>query len=372
MQGIILTSCDRTQVENAEIECYACRQRHYGVFVERVGAFTVLECPNCGLQYASPMSYSADDYDSSYSGCDTKLVKSYAASMEANRLLAKKKDYFNGHDSKEMAFQYVKDSFSRDDPILDLGCGAGAFLAALKDAGFVHVMGIDVAEAPIDLLSQGGFEVAQGTLGEYPEKWPTPEAVLMIEVLEHLPNPVDTLVEVRHRFPNATLIVTVPSPNRIMLKYGPSQQDRPPNHLTRWNEYALSTALKNAGYSPSVRPGPLRGHSLKLPLENEFFKLARRVLREEQIPRPCKEQRSGEKEQGRTRDLDGIASRVTKLLAKYKASRGRRDYRLAKDILLYPFARYYRWSGYTGSSLVAIGHPSPHYHGPESTLKIRK
>ena len=372
MQGRIHTFCDRAQVENSEIQCcYACGQHHVGVFVERVGAFTMLECPACGLQYASPMSYSARDYDSSYSGCDTELVKSYATSMEANRLLAKKRDYFNGNDSKEMAFQYVKDRFSRDDPILDLGCGAGAFLAALEDAGFSHAMGMDVAEAPIKLLSREGFTVAQGILRDYPADWPAPEAVLMIEVLEHLPNPVETLTEVRTRFPKATLVATVPSPNRIMLKYGPSLGDRPPNHLTRWTELSLSTALKNAGYCPNVRPGPLQGHSLKLPFEDKFFELARRTLREGQAPQPTRKQRNGGNEQYRPRGSDNLASRATRLLARYKASRGRRDFRQAKDILLYPFACYYRWTGYTGSSLVAVGYPSTRYPSAESSLKVR-
>ena len=352
-------SCETTQIEIPELPCYACQENKTGLFVEHVGAFAMLECPNCGLQYANPMSYSADDYDSSYSGSGDAFLKSYAASMEANRSLIKKRDYFNGHDSKEKAFRYVKSSLSRDSPILDLGCGAGAFLAALTEAGFVNVMGMDVAKIPIELLSQDGYEVARGTLKDYPNTWPAPKAVLMIEVLEHLPNPVETMIEVRTRFPDATLIVTVPSPDRIMLKYGTSFGDRPPNHLTRWTQHALSEALRSAGYHGFVRPGPLRGHLLKLPLEDEILNALRR-LRKEHVTQTCQQQQHTWKQAG-TKKQRILLSTVAKLVAKYQGKRGRRDFRRIKNIVLFPLACYFRLIGYTGHSLVAVGVPSVHF-----------
>ena len=353
-----------------EFKCLACSHTSDCVFIESVGEFTMYQCPKCGLQFSDPMSYSADDYDSSYSGTGgDALVKSYKASMEMNRSLIARRDYFNGHDSKEMVFQYVKSSFHKDSPILDLGCGSGTFLAALKDSGFANVMGMDVAREPIELLSQDGFDVAQGTLADYPKKWPVPKLVLMIEVLEHLPNPTETLTDVRTRFPNATLVMTVPSPRRIMLKYGHSVGDRPPNHLTRWTEYALSEALQSAGYHGSVQSAPLQGHTLKLPLEDTIFSRLGK-LRREHAPQTLPAATNGHK-QARTQPKRSLLSPVAKLIAKYHSKRGLRDYRLFKDIVLYPLAYRYRRIGYTGRSLIAVGTPSVDFD-PESALPNRE
>ena len=348
-----------------EFTCLACRQTLRRKFIESVGEFTMYQCPNCGLQFSDPMSYSAEDYDSSYSGNGDALVKSYAVSMETNRSLIERGDYFGGHDSKQTVFQYVKSSFHKDSPILDLGCGAGNFLAALDDAGFEHVMGMDIAKEPIELLSQDGFDVAQGTLDDYPEEWPVPRVVLMIEVLEHLPNPVETLTDIRTRFPDATLVITVPSPHRVMLKYGPSIGDRPPNHLTRWTEHALSETLRFAGYDASVQSNLVRGEMLKLPLEQSVFSRLMH-LRDGHAPQPHQQRQNGRK-QARIQPKRSLLSPVARLIAKYHSKRGLRDYRLVKNVLLYPLAWRYRRIGYTGRSLIAVGTPSADFD-PESSL----
>jgi SAM-dependent methyltransferase len=136
--------------------------------------------------------------------------------------------------------------------ILDLGCGPGNFLAALSDRGY-RAFGLDIAAKAVQRLQALGFQVAQGSIEDYPEEWPPElDAVVMIEVLEHLENPVETVQRVRHRFPAATLLITVPSPYFWMARKGRLPSDYPPNHLTRWTPRALEQVLKRVGYTPRI------------------------------------------------------------------------------------------------------------------------
>lgn len=71
--------------------------------------------------------------------------------------------------------------------ILDVGCGAGDFLAAAKEFGFKPT-GIDVSEAGARLCRQRGFEAFSGDF--LTEQFGTEfDAVTMWDVIEHLRDP---------------------------------------------------------------------------------------------------------------------------------------------------------------------------------------
>jgi SAM-dependent methyltransferase len=98
---------------------------------------------------------------------------------------------------------------SRDDFILDVGCGVGAIVNELANAGFKHVRGIDpYLSKPI--LYDTGAAVETAELNELPrrEEW---DVIMMSHVLEHLPRQHERFEEVRLRLRiNGLFIVRVP------------------------------------------------------------------------------------------------------------------------------------------------------------------
>ena len=123
--------------------------------------------------------------------------------------------------------------------VLDLGCGAGRFLAALRDAG-AEPVGVEIAEAAVERARTNvpGADVRllepDGTIpaahGEFDLVWCS-------EVLEHIPDVGAALFEVRRVLkPGGRLLATVPhvSRARALLRF---EQRR----STRWASTCASS-----------------------------------------------------------------------------------------------------------------------------------
>src|ERR687894_743666 len=77
---------------------------------------------------------------------------------------------------------------SHDVPVLDIGCGSGAWLERLAAAGFRHLHGIDLDEAQFKACnatcSKGNIDSDEIDLGK--QKY---GLISAIELVEHLGNP---------------------------------------------------------------------------------------------------------------------------------------------------------------------------------------
>lgn len=72
--------------------------------------------------------------------------------------------------------------------ILDLGCGFGALLVALRNAGYRNTFGVDVSPEQVAAArSLGDFNVTCGDLLEYLHRQPTDsfDVVVLFDVIEH-------------------------------------------------------------------------------------------------------------------------------------------------------------------------------------------
>jgi SAM-dependent methyltransferase len=145
--------------------------------------------------------------------------------------------------------------------VLDLGCGAGGFLTALRDAG-AEPVGVEIAEAAAERARATGIEVRllepDGTIpaahGEFDLVWCS-------EVLEHIPDVGAALFEVRRVLkPGGRLLVTVPRISRVraLLRF---EQEFDPlgQHVRFFTRRSLATTLDATGFAADVirRDGPL-------------------------------------------------------------------------------------------------------------------
>ena len=97
--------------------------------------------------------------------------------------------------------------------VLDLGCGAGRFVAALRDAG-AEPVGVELAEAALERARRNAPGADLRLVepdGSLPLDHASVDLVWCSEVLEHVADTAYLLLEVRRVLrPGGRLLVTVP------------------------------------------------------------------------------------------------------------------------------------------------------------------
>ena len=99
-----------------------------------------------------------------------------------------------------------KEQFS----ILDIGCGPGMRIRLFKDLG-CYVEGLDISSDDIDYLKSNNINAHKGTVedvGIVDRKY---DIVSMFELIEHLPDPLKSILIIRDLLKdNALLVISVP------------------------------------------------------------------------------------------------------------------------------------------------------------------
>jgi SAM-dependent methyltransferase len=102
--------------------------------------------------------------------------------------------------------------------VLDLGCGAGRFVVALRDAG-ADPVGVELAEAALERARRNAPGADLRLLdadGSLPLEHASVDLVWCSEVLEHVADTAYLLLEVRRVLrPGGRLLVTVPFHGRV-------------------------------------------------------------------------------------------------------------------------------------------------------------
>jgi len=134
--------------------------------------------------------------------------------------------------------------------LLELGCAYGFFLAEAKTYFDVH--GIEVSESAAGFCRQRGFDVEQGTLtAEYVANHAPFDAVVMLDVIEHLMEPDKVLKLVRTALkPGAKVMLTTgdweSGLSRIMGENW--RLMTPPQHAFFFSPRTLSAMLTRLGF----------------------------------------------------------------------------------------------------------------------------
>ena len=142
--------------------------------------------------------------------------------------------------------------------VLDLGCGSGRFVAALRDAGSDPV-GVEIAEAALE-RARGVAPGADLRLlepdGSIPLEAGSVDLVWCSEVLEHVADGAHLLQEARRVLRrDGRLLVTVPYHGRvkavaIALARFDAHFDPQGQHLRFFTRSSLPASLRAAGFEP--------------------------------------------------------------------------------------------------------------------------
>lgn len=123
--------------------------------------------------------------------------------------------------------------------VLDVGCGDGAFLRLLKEAGH-DAHGIDISPTAVHRAREKGLNASVGSFDELPSRsLPLFDAVTAFQVLEHVSDPLRLLSNVAESIRDGgVLIIAVPDGTGPLAMLD-VPLDLPPHHMTRWNLAAL-------------------------------------------------------------------------------------------------------------------------------------
>lgn len=146
--------------------------------------------------------------------------------------------------------------------LLEIGAGAGFFLKEAEKAGWSGV-GTEIIDAAIDFATrQLGLDVRRGTAEELDLREPPFDAVVLLEVIEHLYEPRRALAAVRAALrPGGLLVLSTPnfrSLSRAMLGSDWTVLS-PAEHLFYFTRRSLDRLLVEEGFSAIEHPVPQPG-----------------------------------------------------------------------------------------------------------------
>jgi SAM-dependent methyltransferase len=141
--------------------------------------------------------------------------------------------------------------------LLDIGCGMGFALRAMREHGFARVRGIDTSPQQIAACKRLGEpgELVSDSLSFLSSCEERFDVVLLLDVLEHVPvaQQIDLMRGVCHVLASGGIaILTVPnanSPLAMRWRYGDY------THYSSFTEHSLTFVLRNAGFDRIEIPG---------------------------------------------------------------------------------------------------------------------
>jgi len=201
--------------------------------------FNIVRCCNCGLVYLNPRpttesipSYYPKEYG-------VKISKLTSVKFRLSHIYRR---LFGGD-------LYSLGSLP-EGRVLDIGCGSGFFLRRLADEEW-ETHGVDSSPVAIGRATSLGVNAFLGKLEEAHFEDEYFDAAVMIHSLEHMHDPLATLIEV-HRVmkDQGILIIGVPNIGSISAKVFKQFWDGidTPRHLYCFSPHTLKLILEKAGF----------------------------------------------------------------------------------------------------------------------------
>jgi len=203
---------------------------------------TFVQCTSCGLIYQNPRpgqeeiaDHYPPEYDSYNNGVDS-------ASFLQNAVFS------YGINKRRRFVTRVKN----EGRLLDIGCATGQFLRGMQRYPDFELVGVEIDHDAAHIAqSQYGLNVFNGRLEEAGFPDAHFDAVTLWDVLEHLPDPSASLMEI-HRIlkPDGILVLRVPNAGswdaRIFGKFWAGVDA--PRHLYIFDRRTLAALLKKTGF----------------------------------------------------------------------------------------------------------------------------
>lgn len=191
-------------------------------------------CTSCGLVYQSPRMNEAE-LEVFYQDEYRRLYQGQADPIQKDLVVQRKR--------AEAALLFTRSYISGATSHLDIGSSAGALLECFQQAFHCLSMGVEPGNAYRQYALDRGLAIYE-KLDQVPVSVGTGiELISMMHVLEHVPDPVSYLVELREKYLSrkGTLLLEVPN------LYAHDSFERA--HLFSFSAHALRETVQKAGYN---------------------------------------------------------------------------------------------------------------------------
>lgn len=142
-------------------------------------------------------------------------------------------------------------SLSSEASILDVGCGNGLRLYALRQIGFQHLLGIDpfIQE---DKTYRNGLSIEKRTIENVAGSW---DVIMFHHVFEHIDDPLGALIRVKHLLkPSGSCVLRIPTVSSFAWRHYRTDwvQLDAPRHLFLHSRGSIERLAKAAGLRLSL------------------------------------------------------------------------------------------------------------------------
>jgi len=202
-----------------------------------------VRCTRCGHLYLCPRPRVADlgvIYPADY----------YAFSSGGNALVARLRRRWEGAKVR-LYRRWIGEGPRR---VLDVGCGNGRFLALLREFGPPEweLVGIDLDASAVAECRSRGFQAHVGRVEEFANSGPGFDAVIMLQLIEHVEDPVAICRGV-HALLRPGGCFVVETPNTAGIDYRLFQRSwwghyHFPRHWNLFSASSLQRMLETAGF----------------------------------------------------------------------------------------------------------------------------
>lgn len=235
---------------------FDARDRLHGI----ADIFTYVRCRECGLVYMNPQVVPEDTeklYPADYAP-HSKKAKGIGSRITSlyNHI---SKIPIIGYSPKQLMNVKIAGniyrSLNQQSRILDVGCGAGAFLNSLRTDKGCEVYGVDISEAAVkEAKSSFGLDIFKGTITEatFPEAHF--DIITAWWYLEHISDPQTTIAKISSFLKqNGHCIIGVPNYESFNARHFKDKWYHLdcPRHLCIWTPRAITRLLENHGLAVS-------------------------------------------------------------------------------------------------------------------------
>ena len=230
--------------KTTSINCPLCQGDDCRIFLTKF-EMNLVKCRKCSLIYANPRIHESEllrRYESSF--FFDEYLPAFNAAATGYDLTVIRSHFF-------LFLQLITKYYALGKKLLDVGCGAGFFLKAAEEIGW-EAEGVEISPVASDYAQEiVKVKVLEGKLedlGLPAEKF---DLVVLIETIEHLMNPLETLSEINRILKKeGMLIICTPdykSLSRLFLGKNWAVLS-PEEHFSVFTQKTLSRILQKAKF----------------------------------------------------------------------------------------------------------------------------
>lgn len=194
------------------VNCNLCGADDYEVVFRKGEAqlHQIVKCKRCGLMYANPQ----------------EEIDCVTLASDAAPEVYRPEDQWEYFQKQHVqlpdnlrALRALNEMIPQKGKLLEVGSYCGVFLDRIRADGW-EVQGLEPSRAAADYArAQYGLDIIDGTLPKPEIPDASYDAIVMLHVIEHIPNPMENLAELRRLLrPGGVLVIETPRYDSLMFK----------------------------------------------------------------------------------------------------------------------------------------------------------